>query len=379
MDFSLADWPKAIRDGRCCDRQGTCSSAGVVQRHGTDEFAGLRYRREAPWVANVISSAPGGERFVIAVIGAGQLGSRHLQSLAMLDRNVQVWAIDPDPHSRQTAQHRWDEASGAAERRSALRAASSLAALPKIIDLAIVSTTADVRPEVVSKLASSRVVRFWVLEKPLAQSPAGLHWLEVSTADSEGAWVNTPFRTFALFRHLRDRLLGNGQLTVHVEGPSWGLLSNAIHYLDVVQFLTGETLTSVSTQHVSRDWYEQKRRGFWDADGLLAARYSGGTTVDLSSGGEAVLPAFYLRQGDAEWTLDEAVGSARSESECILTSPPPLQSEATDFLVERMWTDGTCGLPAIQASAQLHKVFLQAVTALWRQMPDRDVREPPIT
>lgn len=45
--------------------------------------------------------------YKIAVIGAGQLGSRHLQGLKLSKLKSDIWVVDNNPNSLQIAQQRY--------------------------------------------------------------------------------------------------------------------------------------------------------------------------------------------------------------------------------------------------------------------------------
>ena len=47
--------------------------------------------------------------YKIAVIGAGQLGSRHLQGLKLSKLKSDIWVVDNNPNSLQIAQQRYEE------------------------------------------------------------------------------------------------------------------------------------------------------------------------------------------------------------------------------------------------------------------------------
>ena len=47
--------------------------------------------------------------YKIAVIGAGQLGSRHLQGLKLSKLKSDIWVVDNNSNSLQIAQQRYEE------------------------------------------------------------------------------------------------------------------------------------------------------------------------------------------------------------------------------------------------------------------------------
>ena len=45
----------------------------------------------------------------VAIVGAGQLGSRHLQGLSKVNININISVVDPKKHSLQLARSRFNE------------------------------------------------------------------------------------------------------------------------------------------------------------------------------------------------------------------------------------------------------------------------------
>ena len=109
----------------------------------------------------------------VLISGAGQLGSRYLQGLVKCSSPLNIWVSDPSNASLALAGERWKVAGGAKSKHS-LQFVNSIVSLPMKVDIAIIATNADVRADVVEALASRIKVRFWVLEKVLAQSQKDL-------------------------------------------------------------------------------------------------------------------------------------------------------------------------------------------------------------
>ena len=83
-------------------------------------------------------------KYSLALIGAGNIGSRYLQGLAKCRRNLNITVVDPSPQALQLANERWKEVKG---HNSPHRITFSQKTYPdhKCLDLAIVATSADIR------------------------------------------------------------------------------------------------------------------------------------------------------------------------------------------------------------------------------------------
>ena len=87
----------------------------------------------------------------VSVIGIGNLGIRHLESLINSKMNLEIYALDPSIKAIQnavdyTSKLQYDE------KLISIKFVSRIVELPKDIDLVIVSTNSNIRLKVVNNL-----------------------------------------------------------------------------------------------------------------------------------------------------------------------------------------------------------------------------------
>src|SRR4051812_17510148 len=101
---------------------------------------------------------------VLAVIGCGTVGSRHVQALGRIDRPAVVHLVDPSAAARERAVGlcRQEMASGSMV---SLVEHALIDDLPGEIDIVIVATVASLRRTVLESLIAKARVRYAVLEK----------------------------------------------------------------------------------------------------------------------------------------------------------------------------------------------------------------------
>lgn len=315
----------------------------------------------------------------VVIAGAGQLGSRYLQGLAGVDEPLLIHVLDVSAATLERAEARWREV---AITGGTKQVAFSVTAdgIPKMADVAIVATAADARPDVVGMLSRTASVRFWVLEKVLAQSQEGVSQIETFVGPSEGAWVNTPRRLMPWHQSIRDGIGSlDGPVQLTVMGGSWGLACNAVHFLDLVQWWTGEALDRIETGGLRRQWLMAKRSGYWEVMGTMVAGFAGGSMARLtvSEGDEPV--RLVVRSGNREWTIAESEGTASCSDGQTISGQMLRQSDLTSGLVEGLLLDGRCGLPTLQNSAALHRVYLRDLLAHWNASTGVTASAVPIT
>lgn len=311
-------------------------------------------------------------QYKVLLVGAGQLGSRYLQGLSLCPLDLDVTVVDPSGESLDQARSRWGEVAGQSAGEHVITYSLSLPGSGKAFDLAIVSTSANGRARLIKQCAERFAIRYWVVEKVLAQSPAELDVIEHALQGMDGVWVNTPRRIIPWHQQIRDALAIQGPVTCSVTGGDWGLACNAVHMLDLVSWWTGQDLTRVDTARLRGAWHESKRPGYYEVYGDLSALYADGSVVTLTSVPNNDKTIHTVMTDGVEWVISEANGIATSSRGVSLPGSLDFQSSLTGPLVESILRTGVCGLPALSESLKVHRPFIAAMLEHWnRTMPEK--------
>lgn len=302
----------------------------------------------------------------VLISGAGQLGSRYLQGLAKCRVPLKIFVQDIYEESLGQAEYRWNEVLGS-ETFHEVSFHTSFELLPRQLDIAIIATTADVRPRVVGEIANHFAVRYWVLEKVLAQSESGLDEIMSYIGGGSNAWVNTPRRMMPWHQQIKAQLGLKPPMTMKFEGGLWGLACNAIHFLDLFAWWTGETLQEVCTDRLDPQWFESKRAGNREVSGTLEARFSGGSRALLSATEGADRDFMEVGDGNLSWMIKEAEGLAIRSDGIEIPGCMAYQSEMSAGLVESLLENGHCDLPTLRESAALHRIFIRSMLEHWQR------------
>ena len=313
----------------------------------------------------------------ILLVGAGQLGSRYLQGLANCEIQVEIFVVDPNEKSLKTAQLRWEEvANGNALHR--VHFSQALEGLPAEVDLSFVTTTAEVRLSVVEQVVLMSRVRYWVLEKVLAQSQDQINRLEQLLLNAEGVWVNTARRGFYWHQLIHKQLPKGQAWQVKGSGGAWRMACNSIHFIDLIAWWTDEELGSVDTSGLEK-WFPSKRNGFWEVSGKLKMVYSRGSQLELSVDESNTPFSLVLQNEQDSWRLDESVGSFTNSNGFSLPGKFEFQSELTGPLVDQILKTSKCPLPALPESAKMHRSLITALLDHWNASHQSNDTLLPIT
>lgn len=301
----------------------------------------------------------------IAVVGCGNIGSRYLQGLKKVNVPLAIEAVDINPAALALGQQRWGEVE-VNESSHTIQFHGSVKELSGRYAIVIVATSASIRPAVVTELCNTIEGDYYILEKLLAQSVGGLDILSSQLAGVRGVWVNTPMRSWSLYRNIRKYLKLDEPLEFCFKGFS-NLICNSVHYVDLVSGWTNSRIESVSTDELGTDWYETKRQGFYDISGALTITFSNGSRLRLESYEAERGLVGSIRGKSCEWSIREKEGLAVNNDGLEVTGACEMQSELTTSCVHEILNSGSCGLPTLVESINQHGPLLSSLQRHWDQ------------
>lgn len=322
----------------------------------------------------------------IIIVGAGQIGSRHLQSLALINRPTTVYLVDPATEALQTSLQRFKAVAGSGMVKDVVPVAD-VRRIPRAIDLAIIATAADVRLKAIAALLDATRPRYLLLEKVLCQAVPDLVTMGNLISEHRiAAWVNCPRRMWAVYQELRAKLEGASAFAFSVSGSRWGLGSNGIHFLDLFAYLAGASELALFTGLLDPQSTQSKRRGYVEFSGTLCGTMNRNAVLAMTSHPHGDAPVVVNVSSDlAACIVDETHGRAwvsdarRGWSWDTFSFEKPLQSRLTHLAVEQILDRGHCELPTYEESARIHSKFLPALTDHLALSSGTERHECPIT
>ena len=301
----------------------------------------------------------------IAIIGAGQLGSRHLQGLARVAQALDIFIVDPSAESIRVALERFDAV--ATGNGSNVTPLAEIAQLPTQLDVVIVATAAHVRLAVLERLLQHAKVAKLLLEKVLFQDLSQYQAAtDVLGSLGDKTWVNCAQRLWPFFLDLRQRFHNDPTLELVVTGSNWGLGCNAVHNTDIAEFLWD----GAKRQHASLDSevIDSKRAGFKEFTGELVTEVAGGGRLRQRSWAAGEAPfCVSVSHPQLQQTWNVSSGQLYSADAASGWAPQtsalaaPFQSQLTAQIVESMLAGTDCGLPTFAQAAATHVATLAAL------------------
>jgi predicted dehydrogenase len=303
----------------------------------------------------------------LALVGAGNIGSRHLQSLANLGQEWAIVVIEPDPKSMATAQSRYEEVVGKGS--PVIDYFASLDDLPPTLDICILATPAAGRLELMHEILVRSKCRYMVLEKVVFQSPVDFVVAgELLAEHGVDVWVNCPRRQWPVFKELKKSLAGSEKIKCHFVGEKFAMASNAIHFIDLFQFLTGCSEIIVDGANLSPPYDDNRRIGSLEFSNTLNILTAKGDSFKLTSidTGKPVGSIMSTDTDGLSWSFKQYEFKLETSSEEtgweIIEKyvDVPLQSDLTANVVRDLVKNGTCELTKLSESRLAHEAMLNA-------------------
>ena len=219
----------------------------------------------------------------LAILGCGQIGSRHLQSLALLEEPAQIHLVDPSGQSLETAEERFSQVVSASHSGAfRLIRHSSPDTLPATLDLAIIASSSIHRAGLCERLLDASQPKFLILEKFLFQRAADYARIgDLLFAKQVPTYVNQWMATTFAFQRITS-WIGAERVDMKVSGRGWGLCCNAVHYIEPFQHLTGHQQLHVGSAVFDEGCQDSKRSGYRELFGTIRIGSDDGSSLELS-------------------------------------------------------------------------------------------------
>jgi hypothetical protein len=318
------------------------------------------------------------------IIGAGQLGSRHLQGLVKYSGQLEIYVLDPSIDSLKVAEDRENEITHNHE----VIYTKSWDALPDFFDMVIIATNANIRESVIRKLLEHHKVRFLILEKVLFQELGAYHRVnDLLTQHNVITYVNHPRRMFESYNSLKLKIETNSQIVFSVVGGNWGIGCNALHLLDLFVYLSGKKLQDINVDSIEDELLESSRSGFVEFTGTLTGHLTDGSFFCITSfKGQSSSITVTIFSNEQRFIVQEGGTPQIYELEkknlfsCQNdTFKVQYQSELTTNIVIELFENDFCSLPTYDESRHTHELFLRAMLEKYNKITELQATILPIT
>jgi hypothetical protein len=313
----------------------------------------------------------------IVIIGCGQIGSRHLQSLSKMNTGAIIYLVDTSAQSIKTSKERFEEV---VNHNANIKFQIKICEIDQIkdnIDIAIIATNSLNRAILTEKLLSNVTVKNIIFEKFLFQNR--FEYTNIKNLLKEQkvkAWVNQWMSSSIAFVEMA-KWFGKDLQEIKVEGKNWGLACNSVHFLDYLDAITGRGKLTVKENNLDSEILESKRLGYFELTGSFTISSESGVLLHLACVDEKDLDnnkitikmkgkRRYLEASLSLGTLkcnyyDDDTESSFKEYAILL------QSQMTGGIIETLYDTNSCILPTYEQSMKQHLVLFDCFEGIFNK------------
>lgn len=307
----------------------------------------------------------------VLIVGAGQLGSRHLQGVLKINLPIHIEVYDISIESLHLSEVRSNEVEKANSKTN-IKFIDDFNQISNNINLVIIATTSADRFNLFTKLVNTFKISNFILEKIIFQQEQDYDkTLAILRKNKINCWVNCPRRTYSIYREIKEKLPNVENLQVTVNGKNWGLACNSIHFIDLFSYLTNETEFSFNN-NIS-EVINSKRENYFEFLGELTVNTNSGSSLQMISILENEnLFTITIESENFIWEIFELENYANEinkkykNSITSVSFTTPFQSDLTNLYVNNILSNVKCTLPSFYDSFYYHKKMINSFTEIFK-------------
>ena len=285
------------------------------------------------------------------IVGFGVMGCRHAQSLLNAPGKIAVSVVEPSDENFSAGLNRINF------KPSDVTRYLTLDEIKTSFDIAIVATSSAPRYDVVKALIA-KGIKTLLLEKVVFQSLKQFdEIINLLQSNNAKAYCNFANRYFQNYIQLKNNI-GSGKVNMNVTGGEFGLASNALHYLDLFEYLTDSKMKITnSSLHISD---KENKRGiqYRELHGSLSGGNHKGDVFSITSDiSNSKMPVIMISADDPVFVFDQ---NTQKEIRTVngKTSETEFQIIPTSVLTYPIVTDilaGKTHLTTVQETRNVHQ------------------------
>ena len=322
----------------------------------------------------------------LLLVGAGQIGSRHLQSCLKFHEKLEIYVVDSSEESLAISKSRASEIDSLIKHE--VYYVTELDSINELkFDFLIIATGAGPRLSILNNVLEKFSIKSAILEKILFQTlDAYISASRIINEKKVNSFVNCPRRVYPFFKEIKEKYITKeSSVVLNCRGGEWvGLGCNSIHYLDLLNFLTDENIIEIDVGFLDKEIKNSKREGNVEFTGIIKGTYSSGSKISIESiAGSDVNSTIEILINDFIILIDELTGGYRIFKGEILIEESSydilFQSDLTHLMLEQIEKTGSCDLIDFHDSVKLHQEFISKLLEHYNKFSGNSTKTLPIT
>ncbi len=284
----------------------------------------------------------------VLIVGFGNIGLRHCESLIKFKKIKKIFIFDTNYQKVLNFKKKI--------KNKKIIILKNLNLNKNNFFLSIIATNSDVRFSLFEKIVRNFKVKFFIFEKVVFQKQNQYDYAKkIIKQNKLKCWINCPRRTWSIFKNVKKNIKRNKKISLIISGNSWGILSNAIHFIDLFVFFTGSSSLNFNLKHLSKRLFQTKRKGFYESDGEIIVKNEKKHTLILKDKKSNKKNRLILK------LYNEKKYFYFDQNNSTNKFQVPLQSNETLKHAKKILKNGRCDLPSYLKTCEFHKSFSQNI------------------
>ena len=292
----------------------------------------------------------------ICLIGLGNIGFRHLQSILKLKEISKIDVIDIKYDL--IIKNKIDYLN---KNKSKINFYKSYIELRKKYDFCIISTNSDVRFNSLKNFYRYSYAKYLILEKFLFLKIKHYKDCEKFVLDNKiQAWINCPRRTYKVYKQISQDIKNKSKLSIQCYGNKWNMASNCIHYIDLFSYFLKSHNFKYDLSGLHKKLYKSNKKNFIEYKGTIIASQAENPNNSITLKDKNSYNTFkmIIEYDDKKILIEETkenINVISSDFKRLNKSYDlEKQSNLTNIYIKNILTNGTCELPKLRDSINLH-------------------------
>ena len=292
----------------------------------------------------------------IAIIGVGALGHRHLQSMVDLQDDYNIYAVEINEEIIKVLNSEFPK----------VNFITTVEDLPKELEAVVIATNSNVRRLLFEQLINHANVKNIIFEKVLFQKEEDYYFVRDKLNELEiHAWVNCARREWDSYKLLEEELNAYNEMHISAIGGNWGIGCNAIHILDIIEYLSGNEIEILDISKLENKVVESKRNGYYEFFGTISGTAGRCKNYSITCIEDSDLPfRIEITTEKSRYMIDEAnnyllISNAQSNWQWEKREFKQVyQSQMTGRVIKSILDEGNCNLSDYASSMKLHLKYI---------------------
>ena len=303
----------------------------------------------------------------IAIIGLGNIGLRHLESLSKSLFKVDIYLFDLN---QEQVKDVVDNKKFDNENLTTYHV-KDLNLLPEELELCIVATPSFNRLSIVTSLKSN--IRFLLLEKVLATTLEELILFEDYSKNFESVYVNIPY----YFEDIFDIILKSipKPKKIVFEGGFFGIACNLVHLLDISEKLFQDQIIEITQKNHNLIWKEATRKGYYDLTGEIKLKLSDDREIKvISKDNNNTKIKIIIENESLSLNYDWGTGFLKQNNSTIVKKLITYQSSRTLEILKMLLNNQKPRVADINSAIRLHILLIKILQPSWDKFIENNIK-----